>query len=378
MALILDRPIQGPATHALVIGVGGYDYLPGGSSDRKMPRATRFGNIGQLTSPPRSARAFARFLTTSRVDDWAAPLSTVDLLISTAPGDDGFSAKSEQYERPTRQAIQDAFDRWWVRCDTADGTNIAIFYFCGHGLQATNQILLASDVGSTGNPWMHAFDLNKTRQAFRANRAKTQMFFVDACREVTTSTIEVPDPAAPALREPEQRQVEHCEHDLTIQATAGTKKAYGPERQISYFTEALLRAFAGGAAGRQGGRWWVRSDLIASRIGDLVRLAGGTEQRPVPTIQAPVTLYQLDCIPEVSLEFGCDPAEATSMAELAYARLMDGPRQQRPHRKAIPWRLSVPAGVYKLEAAFPDRTFRDAAIAVPVESPLNIEMLSVR
>jgi hypothetical protein len=360
-----------------VIGIGGYDHLPGGCSDRKMPRPAQFGKLGQLTSPPRSAGAFARFLATSRVDDWVAPLSTIDLLISAAPGDDDFSGDGRPYERATRQAIQDAFDRWWDRCDT-DGANVAVFYFCGHGLQATNQVLLASDFGATGNPWMHAFDFNKTRQAFKANRAETQIFLVDACREVTTSTVEVPDPAAPVLREPEKRQVEHCEHDLTIQATSRTKKAYGPERGMSYFTEALLRAFAGGAAGRQGGRWWVRSDLIASRIDDLVKLAGGTEQRPVLTIQAPVTLYQLDCAPEVSLEFGCDPAEATQLAELAYSRLMDGPRQQRPGRTALPWRLKVPAGVYKLEAAFPDRAFRDAAMAVPVESLRNVEILSVR
>ena len=211
---------------------------------------------------------------------------------------------------------------------------------------------------------MHAFDLNKTRQAFRANRAKTQVFLIDACREVTTSTVEVPDPAAPALREPEQRQVEHCEHDLTIQATARTKKAYGPECRLSYFTEALLRAFAGGAAGRQGGTWWVRSDLIASRIGDLIKHAGGTEQRPVPTIQAPVVLYQLDCAPEVSLEFGCDPAEATRLAELACSRLMDGPRQQRPYRGAVPWRLNVrqalPAGGGVSGSRFPGRTHSGA------------------
>ena len=72
MTLILDRLVQGLATHALVIGVGGYDHLPGGISDRRMPRATQFGNLGQLTSPPRSAWAFARFLAASRMDDWAA------------------------------------------------------------------------------------------------------------------------------------------------------------------------------------------------------------------------------------------------------------------------------------------------------------------
>lgn len=377
MTLILDRQINGRAAHALVIGVGGYDHLAGGASDRRMARVTRFGNLGQLTSPPRSAWAFTQFLMESRMDNWAAPLSTLDLLISAAPGDEDFSADSRRYELSTRRAIQGAFDRWWDRCNT-DSDNVAIFYFCGHGMQATNQVLLAADFGSDGNPWMNAFDFNKTRQAFRANRARTQIFFVDACREVTTSTVEVPDPGAPALREPEQRQIEHCEHDLTIQAAARTGKAYGREREVSYFTEALLRAFDGAAAGKHHGTWWVRSDLIASRISYLVKLAGGNEQRPVTTIQAPINLYQLDCAPEVSLEFGCDPAEATWLADLAYSQLMNGPRQQRPCRGSVPWKITVPAGIYVLEAAFPDRAFRDAFMPVAVESLLNIETLSVR
>jgi hypothetical protein len=375
MTLILDNPIQGRATHALVVGVGGYDHLPGG--DREMPGVKGFG-LGQLTSPPRSAQAFASFLTTSRVHDWAAPLSTVDLLISTAPRDDEFTGTSGQYERPSRQLIQDAFDRWWDRCDAGGGANTAIFYFCGHGLQATNQVLLASDFGATGNPWMQAFDFNKTRQAFRANRAETQIFLVDACREVKTPTVEVPDPAAPALREPERRQVEHCEHDLTIQATAPTKRAYGPERGVSYFTQALLQAFAGSAAGNQNGTWWVRSDLVASRIGELLRLAGGTEQRPVTTTQTPVTLYRLDGVPTFSLVFGCKPAEATRKAELAYTQYGDGPRQQRPRRMAVPWKLTVPAGIYLLEATFPDGAFQNAQKPVSVESLLNSETLDVR
>ena len=223
MTLVYDEPREGPGTHALVIGVGGYDHLHGGISDRKLRRATRYGNLGQLTSPPKSACAVARFLKTSDPMDWAAPLATVDLLVSTAPSDGDPGGEGGHYQRATRDAIQAAFDDWWDRCDTHT-ENVAVFYFCGHGMQATNQVLLASDFGRTRNPWAQALDLNKTRQAFNANRARTQVFLIDACREVTTSNVEVPDPNAPPLYEPEMRQPENCEHDLRSRRRAGRRR----------------------------------------------------------------------------------------------------------------------------------------------------------
>jgi hypothetical protein len=376
VARIYATDRDGPGTHALVIGVGGYDHLRGGVSDRKLARSTRYGNLGQLTSPPKSAWALAEFLASSRPMNWLVPLSTIELLISAAPADDDPGGAGGPYERATRAAIQHAFDCWWDRCD-ANPDNVAIFYFCGHGLQAANQVLLASDFGATGNPWQQAFDLNKTREAFKANRARTQLFLIDACREITTSTVEVPSPNAPPLREPEARQTEYCEHDLTVQATSRTKKAYGKEGEVSYFTRAVLHAFRG-AAKKQNGSWWVRSDQIAGRIEELVKLAGGTDQRPIVTTSSPTWLYRLDEVPEVTFEFGCSPAEALRSAKLAYWRIGGGERQQRPRSNATPWKLLVPAGLYQLEATFPDRSFQDATDGISLEPPVWSERLPVR
>jgi hypothetical protein len=52
VALVFDEPRHGPGTHALVIGVGGYDHLRDGCGHTKLARASRYGNLGQLTSPP--------------------------------------------------------------------------------------------------------------------------------------------------------------------------------------------------------------------------------------------------------------------------------------------------------------------------------------
>jgi hypothetical protein len=55
--LIHNVAVDGPATHALVIGVGAYPHLIGGTGRTKYN-----DGMGQLTSPPISARLFASWL----------------------------------------------------------------------------------------------------------------------------------------------------------------------------------------------------------------------------------------------------------------------------------------------------------------------------
>ena len=57
MTLLLDKP-GAPGTHAIVIGVGRYDWLIGG----KQGSSTYSDGMGQLSSPPVSATRFASWL----------------------------------------------------------------------------------------------------------------------------------------------------------------------------------------------------------------------------------------------------------------------------------------------------------------------------
>ena len=56
--LVHDAAVAGPATHALVIGVGDYPHLNGGTKKR----TDQHDGMEQLTSPPISARQFASWL----------------------------------------------------------------------------------------------------------------------------------------------------------------------------------------------------------------------------------------------------------------------------------------------------------------------------
>ncbi len=120
MTLTVVDAGPGPRTHALVIGIGGYDHLRGGAGTL-LPNLVYYGNLGQLTSPPRSALAIAAALQSPELD-WQVPLGTVDLLVSTAPGDRIPSGNGAPFGPVTRDAIQEAFDEWWKRCNADEGS----------------------------------------------------------------------------------------------------------------------------------------------------------------------------------------------------------------------------------------------------------------
>jgi hypothetical protein len=58
MTLTVLNDGRGPRTHAIVIGIGGNEHLKGGTGT-PLPNLLQYGNLGQLTSPPRSALAVA-------------------------------------------------------------------------------------------------------------------------------------------------------------------------------------------------------------------------------------------------------------------------------------------------------------------------------
>ena len=130
MSLIFVNNIDGPATHAIVIGVGAYRHLVGG--DRKL--FPNHQGLGQLTSPPNSAQAFARWLLDSYKNP-EKPLASVELLVSgKSTGKfvlpDG-TVKNVQ--RASMANVKEAITHWQERGDSHTG-NLMVFFFSGHGL----------------------------------------------------------------------------------------------------------------------------------------------------------------------------------------------------------------------------------------------------
>jgi len=367
-----------PQVHALLIGVGGYRHLVGGSDVREQI-FDQVGVIDQLTSPPRSALAFAEwFMGTTHT--LAQPLGSVDLLVSASPSDTAFSTNGVPTREPTIANIRDAYADWKARCDSHED-NIAIFYYCGHGLEKDDQYLFAEDFGAVKlTPWIGSFAFDETRLGFHTCKAKTQCFFIDACRNITHSMLNT-NPTRIPLDMPFFNGVE-CQHGLTIKATAGGEKALGPREQPSYFLQALLKALDGAAAHETGGGWEVNTGQLAAQITDILGLvnpAEGFSQRCPARVTASTKLLTVTSLPTVQLELSCVPDTANPFASLACWPVHN--IQNKQQQAGGPWTVEVEAGIYHASATFPGGEFQDQSdltmVGPPVKQvPLKVEVYS--
>jgi hypothetical protein len=120
-----DPGASTPQAHALLIGVGKYPHLIGGTG----PLAINHFNMGQLPSPPASAQAMANWLIDKRTTthlNLNVPLGTVELLLSPTTYTDP-AGMVHIVDDATFANISTAFQSWLTRCNR-NPDNIGIFY----------------------------------------------------------------------------------------------------------------------------------------------------------------------------------------------------------------------------------------------------------
>lgn len=359
-------------THALVIGIGGYRHLVDGEDEREQV-LENVAVLKQLTSPPRSAVAIAEWLV-QHGQELRAPLGSLELLVSVAPGD-APALPAGVASGATRQNIQDAYDAWRERCDR-NSDNIALFYYCGHGLEKVEHYLLAEDFGaSPNNPWLGAFAFDTTRLAFHACAARTQCFFIDACRKLTAAMLRK-EPDAHALEQVDHATPE-CEYDLTIKGSAKNEEAFGPPGEPSYFATALLKALNGSAARNSGAGWNVETGQVAAHITEIMRLvkpSEGTPQRcPAHVTDSTVLLTVAD--PRVPVILSCVPEAANAVANLGWQAVGAATVEAKT---GGPWSFESPPGMFVASAEFAGPPFvavrTDVFVTPPsIRSPLKCQ-----
>lgn len=377
MTTVLDETQPGRAyTHALIIGVGAYPHLIGGSKHTTAPARLDFG-LKQLTSPPVSARYFADWLIRNfRNDD--APLGTVEMLLSESNPAPYVLPSGNQFnvEPATLDKVEGAFRRWYYRCDK-DADNLALLYFCGHGLLVGgDQVLLAEDYGWDDlNDFAGAWYFEKTYKGMARCRAHLQCFFVDACDNVPAEARDIADAGArsflsanwPGARDPEQ---------LVLTAAAPGSKANALPNQVSLFTEALVQSLEGrGCDPAHQSPWVVTTPYLVTAVNRIVAelSRGGPAQRPdlrrLPAQE--MTLHIRTRPPEIPVKIEFNPANAIAGADLELRSQTD-PNwvQQRPPQPGE-WVLNrVPAGVYQFRARFaPPTGYASIDIPLPVLPP---------
>ena len=267
-----DRPREA-RTRALVIGAGRYPHAKG--TNPNIPRLNDLSSVGP------SVRAFVAKLVREWRSDLAAPLGTVDLLISdgaspggatwTALGVPGEAADGTRLDEPTLGNVNAALTAWLQAADAKDHLH---FLCCGHGFWKDERCFVLSDFGANvNNPWTSVIALDSFALGLRQQPPRTQWLFCDACSDmpetVLTSLGMVGDPlirlTAKGLAKAQQKFGPVSQFGLAS-STIGTQ-AFGIPNKPSRFCEMLIDALDGaGAIFHQYGIWWVDQRGIVDAI----------------------------------------------------------------------------------------------------------------
>jgi hypothetical protein len=370
-----------PQTHVFIIGVGKYPYLVGGEgSTLDNPMGLR-----QLTSPSISAKAFADWII-KKLGNPHAPLGSVELLLS--PAADYLSQidhQQFQVKAATMGNIKTAFDEWYKRCNLHKD-NVAIFYFCGHGLEKVveHPLLLAEDFGKTPiRLWENAVDFHLTYLGMGSCQAKVQCYFIDSCRQTPSEIREIQEISATALVHPSLFQKNR--EVLKLFATDTNQTAYGLSNTVTRFTDALINCFNGLGSEKQSGQWVVKTGKLAS---SLTKILEKSNQEPNTPQQKPVRfgsgssiLHVCDTEPSVPVAISLNPTEASNFAELLLLKEETVKYTPQLDSKSKKWKANVLADMYRCRTHFPQREYRNLdnfeIWALPPYSEEEIEVIRV-
>ncbi|MCP1835665.1 hypothetical protein J2R76_004005 [Bradyrhizobium sp. USDA 4532] len=348
MSLVYERQINGPATHAFIIGVGSYPYAKPGASLFGPNTPLPLSNVPDLDSAPVGAKLFCDWLL-SHADGLPAPLGSVHLALSAPPT---APPSASQYEWKGRLANTSAVDPRGssTAVSSTDGASIqqdgtdwsgrllaipdqvAVFYICGHGAAVpTRSVVLLSDVAgnvaATNTAWQSHVDVQYLASVMsRQADLREGYLFVDACQELITDIVL-------GQIDPSVGMGDMLRFFPQGAATPRNKVLLlvpGPMGQLTYddgqggggrFTQVLVEALNGaGARNYTGaGQWGVLLDGLPRAMNTLYRLRGWSSDAFNPTpirslvSSGPIVKYQTP--PEVPFVVMLDPAVAINHAD---------------------------------------------------------------
>lgn len=373
MTLIHDKKINGPVTHAIVIGVGVYSHLLGGNSIL----FPRHEGMGQLKSPPISACAFANWLL-REYNNPDKPLSSLELLISDATSTqfalpDGKVTKVEKANKSNiRRSVRN-----WIDLGDENLDNRLIFFFCGHGIASGPfTVLLLDDFGEyQHSPLQNTIDFHGFYLGMDKCKAREQIYFVDACRTASSTLIESLNYAGDPIIEPSATHSSlGRRYAPAYFSTVPGDSAYGRPMATSVFTEALIRALNGAGSDNIEGDWRVYTDRLNTGIYySIKRLLSNTplleQVISVDGLSSPFTIHYLKGKPIVPITVGCEPKEANNTAQLSFSNQITN--VERPTMQSSDWDVEIVEGEYSFYAKFPRGLYFDNDIKKYVRPPFR-------
>ncbi|WP_333735704.1 caspase family protein [Streptomyces sp. IBSBF 2806] len=383
--MVTDGP--GPRVHALVIGVGHYPYTGRGHGRGAALRL--LDDLPAVTVPEPSATKIAQWLLATERSAPDPPMGTVDVLISPSPPSPGSpperreparvrlaSGQHVNVESAAFDNLRHAFRRWRNRCDS-HADNIALFYFCGHGWQFGEQLLLFEDLGANPDRLLeNSVELGHIRALMRHARARTQIYFVDACRELPPDLISLGSTPGvlgdvPLLNGP----LETIDSAVFF-STAPGHVAFGDPNAATPYTDALIASLDGLGARRDGTNWAVTSGSLAANLGRVIewrRTANQRQQRlTIDNLSGQAVLRSLGGPPTVPFQLTCLPPQAPTPEAVSFHTLNGTTDGDAVH--VMPGhRGTVTAGLYRIEAQYLQPSRYDATpVFEYVDAPYTI------
>ena len=367
-------------THVLVIGIGTYPHLIGGDTPCANP-----DGMGQLTSPPVSARAVAEWFIEEFRDPRAGPgdagsVGTVALLISEqSPSEftNPATGETRAVEPADTEHVLAAIKAWKARGNSS-AENRMVFYFCGHGTSEGDDLaLLMSDFGSDGENVLNgAIDLRMLSGGMKRCQAVEQVYVIDACRSNSDRLIGESNGFAgqvPVLPGRRSRELPP-RLDVSYFATLSGEKAFGRPGRMSLFTDALLRALRGAASDDAEGDWTVHTTDLHDAVACFMREKSFAGE--VAGVQVPVVanlprfeLHRLKGDPVVPVYVGCEDPADNAVAHLVCIQdesvhHQRGAADADPEHPELEWLVALRLGRYEFEARLPTAPVRRADVEV--------------
>lgn len=365
MTQIRLRPAdENPGTHILIIGVGDYLHLRGGSQ----ASTTSHLGLSVLSSPPISAMHLVKWMIgdpdAAGLNNPNAPLATLEIFVSSRTGESlDVNGLSHTIERASSPLVTAGFDRWLVEVKR-NPRNVGILYFCGHGLMGPSgeQILLLEDHGTAPNRPFAAgsFDISATIRSLLRHVEAQLYVFIDACRKYS-SELGGQIGSGPNSLLSGGNLTEVVNRGMTkIESTGDGEEAYGDENGVSRFTEALLQALQGYCGVPEPGsqRWLINGGALAQAMPKLLALVnterGGRRQSctPCPSGAVDEPLHITMQIPKVKVEIDLSPEVMRTVSQFLLTSVVDATMPQITGGLINEiWRTEVQKGVYEVRIA---------------------------
>jgi Caspase domain len=377
-----------PGLHALIIGVSDYPHLPRepvSIESGKKPEAPDFG-LRPLASTSLAAFEMYKWLLKNK-DQLAVPLTTCRLLLT--PSEKELDARPEMKDLAVKASKDNLMllAKDWRGDSCTDPRNMTWFYFAGHGVERgrRDHIMLMDGFGDgLGAPLHHGVVTASVIAGMapagpHESIAKTQLYFIDACRTTPERFTEYALLNVGDIWEvyATQKGDRACP---TFYATTSGKAAYAVQGEQTVFGKALLACLNGEAAVQEGpmdplGKraWCVTTTSLNQGLDNC--LQGTMQQVVTDNTGHSNVIAHLKETPMVGVSLRIIPAVARQLASVVISdaslkTVKEIPRPVDPH----PYETQLPAGLYRVVATITPPTPPywdfppDFAKAMPIEA----------